>query len=135
MMKQWKCQICGQIVESDERPDKGPLCKAPGEKFNEVVEDSRSYATEHEVGIIDGGECDAHHSPATVGILRDILKKSEGADTLILGCTHFSSLKGLCRKIGREYGIRHIVDSARVGASLIPRAAGDGGTDYIIKTG
>lgn len=86
------------------------------------------------VGIIDGGECDAHHSPATVGILRDILKKSEGADTLILGCTHFSSLKGLCRKIGREYGIRHIVDSARVGASLIPRAAGDGGTDYIIKT-
>ena len=86
------------------------------------------------VGIIDGGECDTHYSPATADILRDILKRSEGADTLILGCTHFSSLSGLCRKIGREYGIRHIVDSARVGATLVPRATGDGGNDYIIRT-
>ena len=87
------------------------------------------------VGIIDGGECDGQHTRGTEQILHDILKRGEGADTLILGCTHFSSLSALCRRIGREYGIRHIVDSARVGASLIPRAAGDGGTDYIIKTG
>ncbi len=53
-MKKWKCSICGEIVESDVRPDKCPLCKAPGEKFTEVVEDNMSYATEHEVGIIDG---------------------------------------------------------------------------------
>ena len=53
-MKKWKCLICGQIVESDERPDKCPLCKAPGEKFVEVVEEGMTYATEHEVGIIDG---------------------------------------------------------------------------------
>ena len=86
------------------------------------------------VGIIDGGECDKNHTRATEQILRDILKRGAGADTLILGCTHFSSLSGLCRKIGREYGIRHTVDSARVGATLVPRAAGDGGTDYIIRT-
>ncbi|MBQ7377704.1 MAG: NADH peroxidase [Clostridia bacterium] len=53
-MKKWKCTICGEIVESDVRPDKCPLCKAPGEKFTEVVEENMNYATEHEVGIIDG---------------------------------------------------------------------------------
>ena len=50
-MKKWKCTVCGEIVISDERPDKCPLCKAPGEKFVEVVDDAMSWATEHEVGI------------------------------------------------------------------------------------
>ncbi len=53
-MKKWKCTICGEIVESDIRPEKCPLCKAPGEKFVEVIEDDMNWATEHEVGIIDG---------------------------------------------------------------------------------
>lgn len=50
-MKKWKCTVCGEIVESDVRPDKCPLCKAGGEKFEEVVEDSVSWATEHVVDI------------------------------------------------------------------------------------
>ncbi len=50
-MKKWKCLICGQIVESETRPDLCPLCKAPGEKFVEVKEDSLSWASEHVVGI------------------------------------------------------------------------------------
>ncbi len=50
-MKKWKCSICGEIVESDVRPDKCPLCKAPGEKFNEITETNAAWATEHEVGI------------------------------------------------------------------------------------
>ena len=49
-MKKWKCTICGEIVESETRPEKCPLCKAPGEKFVELVEDA-GWATEHEVGI------------------------------------------------------------------------------------
>ena len=53
-MKKWKCTICGEIVESELRPVACPLCKAPGEKFEEVVEDGMTWATEHEVGIIDG---------------------------------------------------------------------------------
>ncbi len=53
-MKKWKCTICGEIVESDIRPDQCPLCKASGEKFVELVETEMNYATEHEVGIIDG---------------------------------------------------------------------------------
>ena len=52
-MKKWKCTVCGEIVVSDERPDKCPLCKQPGEKFVEVIEDDAvmTWAAEHIVGI------------------------------------------------------------------------------------
>ena len=51
-MKKWRCTVCGEIVESDVRPDKCPLCKAPGENFEEIVENGKmSWATEHVVGI------------------------------------------------------------------------------------
>ena len=53
-MKKWKCTVCGEIVISDERPDKCPVCKVPGEKFVEVVEDEMTWVTEHEVGITEG---------------------------------------------------------------------------------
>ena len=51
-MKKWRCTICGEIVESDVRPDKCPLCKAPGEKFEEIVEGAElTWAAEHVVGV------------------------------------------------------------------------------------
>jgi len=51
-MKKWRCTICGEIVESDVRPDKCPLCKAPGEKFEEIVESGEmTWAAEHVVGV------------------------------------------------------------------------------------
>ena len=51
-MKKWKCTICGEIVISEERPDKCPLCKAPGEKFVEIIEDDgMTWACEHVIGI------------------------------------------------------------------------------------
>ncbi len=50
-MKKWRCTVCGEIVESDVRPDKCPLCKASGEKFVEVVEEEMSWAAEHVVGV------------------------------------------------------------------------------------
>ena len=50
-MKKWRCTICGEIVESDVRPDKCPLCKAPGEKFEEIVETEMTWAAEHVVGV------------------------------------------------------------------------------------
>ncbi len=53
-MKKWRCTVCGEIVESDVRPDKCPLCKVPGEKFVEVVEDKMDWACEHEVGVAKG---------------------------------------------------------------------------------
>ena len=52
MMKKWRCTVCGEIVESDVRPDKCPVCKVPGEKFVEVVEDAKAdWATEHVIGV------------------------------------------------------------------------------------
>ncbi len=52
-MKKWKCLICGEIVESETRPEACPVCHAPGEKFVEVVEtEALTWATEHIVGIV-----------------------------------------------------------------------------------
>ena len=51
-MKKWKCLICGEIVESDTRPEQCPLCKAPGEKFVELVEtEELTWAAEHVLGV------------------------------------------------------------------------------------
>ena len=50
-MKKWKCTICGEIIESEERPEFCPVCKASSEKFIEVADDESSWATEHIVGI------------------------------------------------------------------------------------
>ncbi len=50
-MKKWKCTVCGEIVESDVRPDVCPLCKASGEKFVEVFEEGEKiWAAEHVLG-------------------------------------------------------------------------------------
>ena len=53
-MKKWRCLVCGEIVESETRPEACPLCKAPGEKFVEVIEDETTWASEHAVGIVEG---------------------------------------------------------------------------------
>ena len=45
-MKKWRCKICGEIVEGDAAPEKCPLCKAPAEKFEEVVESEMTWAAE-----------------------------------------------------------------------------------------
>ena len=37
-MKKWRCKICGEIVESENVPEKCPLCKAGSDKFEEIVE-------------------------------------------------------------------------------------------------
>ena len=50
-MKKWKCTICGEIVESETRPESCPLCKAPGEKFVEITDEEMTWAAEHVVGI------------------------------------------------------------------------------------
>ena len=50
-MRKWRCTVCGQIVESDVRPDQCPLCKASGDKFVEVLEEGMNWAAEHVVGI------------------------------------------------------------------------------------
>ncbi|MEE1116447.1 MAG: ferritin family protein [Clostridia bacterium] len=50
-MKKWRCKICGEIIESDVRPDKCPRCKATGDVFEEVVDNKLAWVTEHVVGV------------------------------------------------------------------------------------
>ena len=50
-MKKWRCTVCGEIVESETRPERCPVCKVPGEKFEEIVETEMSWAAEHVIGV------------------------------------------------------------------------------------
>lgn len=52
-----------------------------------------------------------------------VLALSEGADTLILGCTHFSHLKNEIKSIAQNI---KIADSALEGARIMARSAGIG---------
>ena len=54
-MKKWKCTVCGEIVESETRPEACPRCKVPGDKFVLVEENAElTWAAEHVVGIAQG---------------------------------------------------------------------------------
>ncbi len=39
MTKKWRCTVCGYIHEGPEPPDECPLCGAPKEDFEEVIEE------------------------------------------------------------------------------------------------
>lgn len=54
-MKKFVCTVCGYIAEGNEAPDFCPQCKAPKEKFKEMVAGA-TFACEHEVGVAKG--CD-----------------------------------------------------------------------------
>ena len=49
-MKKWVCPVCGYVHEGPEPPEKCPVCKVPGSKFNEVKEDA-GFACEHVLGV------------------------------------------------------------------------------------
>lgn len=49
-MKKFVCKVCGYIHEGDAPPAECPICKAPADKFEELVEGA-GYACEHEIGV------------------------------------------------------------------------------------
>ena len=49
-MKKFVCPVCGYVHEGESAPEKCPLCKIPGSKFNELATDAK-LAAEHEYGI------------------------------------------------------------------------------------
>ena len=53
-MKKFRCTVCGEIVEGENPPKNCPVCNAPAEKFVEVTDTNMTWATEHEIGIVDG---------------------------------------------------------------------------------
>ena len=52
MKKKFICTVCGYVHEGDEAPERCPQCKAPREKFKEVIENGESlqFACEHILG-------------------------------------------------------------------------------------
>ena len=48
------CSACGYVHEGDSAPEKCPVCRVPAEKFNEVKEENRYWATEHVLGVAKG---------------------------------------------------------------------------------
>ena len=50
-MKKFVCPVCGYIHEGEHAPEKCPLCKVPGEKFNEMAAGERTWAAEHVLGV------------------------------------------------------------------------------------
>ena len=58
MAKKWICTVCGYVHEGPEPPERCPLCKAPKEKFNEMVEKEGglTFVDEHVIGVAKG--CD-----------------------------------------------------------------------------
>ena len=63
---------------------------------------------------------------------------SHGADTLVLGCTHFHSVESTVKKLSVQYGIKSVVSSAREGALAFARGvlqkSGESGRIIEIKS-
>lgn len=86
------------------------------------------------VRMIDGGASDGRPTGELLCYLDELISLARGADTVVLGCTHFSSVKRLTQELGHKAGIKHVVDAAELGANLIERADGEGGIDYVFNT-
>ena len=52
-MKKFVCPVCGYVHEGESAPEKCPLCKVPGEKFNEMSGE-KTWAAEHVLGVAKG---------------------------------------------------------------------------------
>ena len=53
-MAKWVCSVCGYVHEGDTPPEKCPICKVPGSKFNKMEEGEMVWAAEHVVGVAKG---------------------------------------------------------------------------------
>ena len=108
--------------------------------FRRAINDPQKEVKEIEaqtlVELVERGACDENATPELYDYLTRLLARAEGADTLILGCTHFSSVASTALDVGKRYGIRRVIDAARIGAQLIPAAfdADGDGVDYIFNT-
>ena len=48
------CTVCGYTHEGNQAPEKCPICSASRDKFKQVDENNKTYATEHVVGVAKG---------------------------------------------------------------------------------
>lgn len=51
-MKQYRCKVCGEIINSEGIPEMCPRCRVKGDdKFEEVAAEKMSWAAEHVLGV------------------------------------------------------------------------------------
>ncbi len=83
-------------------------------------------AAQELVGMIDGGLSDNTATDTDVERIRELLSPlfTTETDTLILGCTHFPTLKGVIREILEPYGVKNIIDTAKIGADTLIKLHG-----------
>lgn len=79
------------------------------------------------VTLVESGASDGRIQKKEREILEGLLLplSHTGADTLILGCTHFPALEGEIKKEVQKYGIKHTVSSAKEGALELLRTLDD----------
>lgn len=73
------------------------------------------------VGLIDGGLCDETAEKTDIKMLRRIVLPlaRKNTDTLILGCTHFPALYDSFVRVCHPLGIKHVINSALIGARTL----------------
>lgn len=84
-MKKWKCTVCGYIHEGDTPPEACPLCKAPAEKFEEIIEKGKSRRWKCNVcGYIHEGDASPKACPiCKAGSDNFIENDAEGNDVTV----------------------------------------------------
>ena len=82
-------------------------------------------ATPELVTLIDKGLSDSNIDVGAEQYIEDMIRPvlEVKIDTLILGCTHFPALKGTVARIASRYGVKYVIDSARIGAKMLISAA------------
>ena len=116
----------------------GEIARAADEFFKKDPPRVTEIAAQPLVSLVENGERDGRITRLASGVIADITDKirESGADTLILGCTHFSHLE---RTIG-DYlpGVR-VISAAREGAVALAEkmkeengsSVGNGRTVYL----
>ena len=81
----------------------------------------KEYPMGELVTLIDGGLCDEGATESDRRRIEEMIAPAlqDGADTLILGCTHFPALIKTITDIAKGYGVTNVIDSARAGADLL----------------
>lgn len=88
---------------------------------NALGECTRELSLSDLVEMIDCGLSDRTVTENDVITLEKMLLPilQKNIDTLILGCTHFSSVRKTVSYIAKRYGVTNIIDSAKEGALLL----------------
>lgn len=93
---------------------------------------TKELAAPELVALTEGGACDENADEKLKTKIFEILTPlaTHGADTLVLGCTHFPRLAKTVKETVKNFGIKYIVSSAKEGARELMRTLGTNVTGH-----